>query len=247
MNVNLLKIAITAMLMLFLSVQTVAADQSVTNSEPQKTEAETNQKVEIKFGDDVDEVDDVKIAEERISKLRSKLEKLGFIDQEDIKELDNLTDEEKKELSEALGELSNIKIGYSGIGFFETIVALVAICLTLGLPVIILIVALVSAQRKRRQMMTLINSYIEADRPVPEHVLSEFSGSPTGKKQLKSGINMFVIGVGIALFFGIISGDWSVSALGFIPMAIGAARLFNWYIDDKDESPTKNKDGDLSI
>lgn len=246
MNINVFKIAVITLLTLFLSVQTVSADQ-VVDAEPQKTEAKINQKVEIKFGDDVEEVDDVKVAEERIAKLKSKLEKFDFIDRADIKELDDLSDEEKKELSEALGELSKINIGYSGIGIFEAIVAIVAICLTLGLPVIILIVALVSAQRKRRQMMTLINSYIEADRPVPEHVLSEFSGSPTGKKQLKSGINIFVIGVGIALFFGIISGDWSVSALGFIPMAIGAARLFNWYIDNQGEEPTKDKDGDLSI
>lgn len=246
MNFNVFKLVVPIMLALLLSVQTVSADQAV-DAEPQKTEAKINQKVEIKFGDDVEEVDDVKIAEERIAKLKSKLEKFDFIDRADIKELDDLSDEEKKELSEALGELSKINIGYSGIGIFEAIVAIVAICLTLGLPVIILIVALVSAQRKRRQMMTLINSYIEADRPVPEHVLSEFSGSPTGKKQLKSGINIFVIGVGIALFFGIISDDWSVSALGFIPMAIGAARLFNWYIDNQGEEPAKDKDGDLSI
>ena len=165
----------------------------------------------------------VKEAIERVSGL------LGDKLSTEVKvELNTLKDLAKDEAFEG-----NIHIGGDGIGFGEALVAITAICLTLGLPVIILLVVFIFAQKKRRQMMELAGMYIKADQPMPEHVLAEFGSSVGSDKRLRTGIQFLLVGAAIMAVLGALADDGSVAVLGLIPVAIGLARIIYWRYESK--------------
>jgi hypothetical protein len=87
-------------------------------------------------------------------------------------------------------------------------------------------------QKKRRQMMDLAAMYIKADRPMPEHVMSEFGSGMSGNKRLRSGLHYTLVGLAIVIFLAAVA-DGEVATLGFIPMAIGLARIIYWKLDNK--------------
>ncbi|MEM7360361.1 MAG: DUF6249 domain-containing protein [Pseudomonadota bacterium] len=151
-------------------------------------------------------------------------------------ELSALSDRDREKLGRKLEKVfdgNGIHVSGGGIGAGEVIIALVAICLTLGLPVIILVVILIYSHKKRRQMSDLANTYIAAEQPMPEHVMAEFGSGMSGKKRLRSGLTFLFVGAALALFFGLVA-DPDLATLGLIPMAIGAARLIYWKIDSAD-------------
>lgn len=153
-------------------------------------------------------------------------------------ELNSLSDRDKEKLSRQLKKAfdsDGIRVSGGGIGAGEVIIALVAICLTLGLPVIILVVILIYSHKKRRQMSDLANTYIAAEQPMPEHVMAEFGSGMSGNKRLRSGLSFLFVGAALALFFGVVA-DPDLATLGLIPMAIGAARLIYWKIDTSNKT-----------
>ena len=160
-------------------------------------------------------------------------------------ELEGLDEDDRKELKHKLkkvfGENTiHIGDGEGGIGFSEFLIAMTAIVFTLGLPVIILVLVLVFSNRKRKQKMQLISSYLEADQPVPAHVMAEF-GSDTGTNStFRSGLTLTLVGLAIAIFLGVVE-DWETATLGLIPIAIGVARLVSWkYGNDQNNGPSQN-------
>lgn len=178
--------------------------------------------------------DDPEEIEETQRKLLKVVDRLGGLLGEEFQreltvELENLSDEEKQELNAKFDDLfdNGIRISGGGVGGGEAIIAIVAICMTFGLPLFILIAVLVFAQRKRTQMRDLVNAYIAADKPIPPHVLSEFGGGMSGDKRLRSGLIYTLVGAAFAVMLGILA-DWDVAAIGLIPMAIGIARLLFW-------------------
>lgn len=148
-------------------------------------------------------------------------------------ELKSMSDSDREELEGLLEELfggKGVHFDTGGMGAGETFIALTALCLTLGLPVIILILVLLFGQRKRRQMMDLAAMYIKADQPMPEHVMSEFGSGNSGKQRLRSGLQYTLVGIALIAILANLA-DGGVATLGLIPMAIGLARLIYWKLD----------------
>lgn len=184
---------------------------------------------------------DIKTDEARDAEkeVREAIEKVGEIFGEKLgeelrAELEGLDAEERQELGKLFGG-KNIHFGGDGMGFGEILVASLAIVFTLGMPIIILVLVLVFSNRKRKQKMQLISSYLEADQPVPAHVMAEFGSDSGTNSNFRSGLTLTLVGVALAIFLTAVD-DWETATLGLIPMAIGVARLISWKYGDKHDS-----------
>lgn len=186
--------------------------------------------------------------EEKIRKLFKGLVKL-FGD--DIKaeleiELGELSDAEKEELLEKIDnfrEGNHLSIDTDGIGAGEALVAITAICLTLGLPVIILLLVFIFGHKKRRQMIDLADLYVKAEQPLPQHLVAEF-GKASPDQRLRSGIQLVFVGLAIVIAIGALAG--APGTLGFIPMAIGLSRLLYWRYESKQARHNEAPESDLT-
>jgi hypothetical protein len=110
------------------------------------------------------------------------------------------------------------------------VVAIVSVLVSFGLPV--LIVALVLYYKLRREQMVheAIASLAEKGLPVPPGLLAR-SPQPTGNRDLRSGLILIGLGIGLALFFSSVAP--SIWAIGLIPGLIGVAFLVTWHFDRK--------------
>lgn len=206
-------------------VQAPVSPESVTanNSEPEG--------IVVNLSDN----EEVEQAEEEITEVIEKLsEVFGESFGTELKlELNALSDHEKKQLSDKVSGLFNrepIHISDDHLGVGKVLIALVAISLTLGLPVIILLVLLISGHRKRRQLADLVGTYIAANQAIPEHVMAEFGNGMSGNKRLRSGLQLLFVGAALAIFLGVVA-EPKLATIGLIPMAMGAARLIYWKYD----------------
>lgn len=145
-------------------------------------------------------------------------------------EIEGLSDEEKKEIIDALEEGFSINMGSDDIPAGALAIVIPVLLLTLGMPIIIVLVVLWFGHKKCRQKMEVINAYLQADREVPDQVLNAFDvGS---KSSLRRGIMLVGLGLGIvAAFNGF--GESEVAALGLIPFFIGLARLIYWFLEGR--------------
>jgi hypothetical protein len=106
------------------------------------------------------------------------------------------------------------------------------------IPVFIVALVLIFAQRKRRQHMELINRFVENGQEVPRELLiSGDSADAVGKDaNMKRGLVLMGVGLGVLIALGMLAG-WDVGALGLIPFFIGLARLIIWTLE-KDRTDT---------
>ncbi len=179
------------------------------------------------------------LSAEQEGRLRRAVDGLGDILGDRAKtelevKLDDLSVAEKRRANRSLDNMfdgDEFDFQSSGIGLGETIVAITALILTLGLPVIILLMVLIYAQRKRRQMMELAGMYVKADQPLPPHVLAEFGSGMTPDKRLRSGLQLVLVGIAIIAVLGALGGE--AATIGLIPVAIGLSRLIYWRYESK--------------
>lgn len=160
-------------------------------------------------------------------------------------ELSELTELERVELEKGLEELfdgNNINVSGHDFGFLEALVAIFAISLTLGLPVIILLVVFIFAQKKRRQKMELVGMYVNADQPMPAHVLAELDLGMTAEKRLRTGLQLIFVGIALIVVLGTFADEAAV--FGLIPVGIGLSRLIYWRYETKSTSDKGENDVD---
>jgi len=181
------------------------------------------------------DMNDAEEAEKEIENAVKMLKKvLGEeIGEELESELEALDDDERDELRELFRERVFSKGSRMGGG--EFVIALVAICLTLGLPIIILVAVLFFGHRKRKQKMELISAYLAANQPVPEFVMAEFGGNTNGGAGLRSALTLTLVGAAVCIFF-LVLGAKEAAALGLIPIGIGIARLVSMKYEQNTES-----------
>jgi len=152
----------------------------------------------------------------------------GEFDKDTEIEIEGLTDQQKEEIIEALEE--GFSIQTDGIPTSVLAVAIPAVVLSLGMPIIIVLLVLWFSHKKRRQKMDVINAYLQAEREVPDQVLNAFDvGS---KSSLRRGIMLVGVGLG---FLAALHGfdEPEVASLGLIPLFIGLARLLYWFLEDR--------------
>lgn len=121
-----------------------------------------------------------------------------------------------------------------GISAGETLIAFTAIMMSLGMPILILLLVLIYSYRRRKQKLELVKTFLDANRDVPENILTEFDGE--SNNNLSSGIKITGLGVGIILAIYLLTDSYEVAALGLIPLFIGLSRLLLWRLEDSTAS-----------
>lgn len=150
------------------------------------------------------------------------------------RQFSDLDDREKEQIKQALSQLNQgVNVGLphpQGQSIGETIVAVVAISLTVGMPVIIVTLILVAGHRKRKQQVALIEKFLDAGKDVPKEILVSLDRDSAGGNNLRRGLILTGTGIGLFLFLGFVAG-WPESTIGLIPLFIGLAQLLIWKIE----------------
>ena len=151
-------------------------------------------------------------------------------------EWDDLTEDEKDKIQSALHEIEEgieIDIASNSRGFFDAIVAIVAISFTLGLPIIVIAIILYYKHRKRRQRDALMEKFINSGKDVPAELLASWElHLDEPNKILHQGIKLVAISLGLYLFLHVFIGA-DVALIAAIPLFLGIARLIIWKISQK--------------
>ena len=129
----------------------------------------------------------------------------------------------------------------------KDVVPLVAIALltVFGFPVAIVAVIMFSNWAKTRSLHRTVRMMVEKGQPIPPALLSTPAAvsAATGLRpwyDLRRGIVLMAVGVGIIMFFGISAGwDEGVWALGLIPGLIGAGYILAWRLAYREEKELK--------
>jgi len=134
---------------------------------------------------------------------------------------DSLSDEDARVLREAFGGLG----GIFGSGIALGMVALVVIFLLLPLLIIIGIIAIFYfVNKNRRERYKLAQMAIQNGQPIPGEILKQ--QSTTMSDDYQAGIRQMCLGVGLAIFLGIMIKEVGVG-IGALVFFIG---LGKWYI-----------------
>jgi Flp pilus assembly protein TadB len=108
------------------------------------------------------------------------------------------------------------------------VVAILGMVVTFGLPVLIVALALNYKSKRDRMIHDTIAKLAEKGLPVPPELL-EHTPRSIGNRDLRSGLVLIAVGIGLMIFFNQIGkSSW---AIGLIPGLIGVAFIISWYID----------------
>jgi len=109
--------------------------------------------------------------------------------------------------------------------------------------VAIVAVIMFSGWAKTRSLHRTVRMMVEKGQPVPPELLSSPAAAPVTVRpwyDLRRGIVLVSVGVGVVMFFGISAGwDNGVWALGLIPGLIGLGYLLAWRLAYRDEKALK--------
>jgi len=116
----------------------------------------------------------------------------------------------------------------------EAVIPLVAIIFmtVFGAPVLIVAVIMYFGFSRNRMMHRTIRMMVEKGQPVPAALLSPPVPAQRQRSDMRRGVVLLMIGVGLMLFFGAVN-DWEGGswAIGIIPFLIGAAYLVVWKLE----------------
>ena len=177
--------------------------------------------IELSAEEDAQQRDEVDRAMDEVDALLAELDD----------ELGNWSDEDRRALIDAVRGLEEINLS-SNIGVGESLVAILAISLTLGMPVIIVGIVAYSSYRKKRLMHDTLNQYVNSDRDIPPEVVKLLTASSAPKNNLQSGLVLVGIGAGLVVFF-LLVGAGQAAGIGAIPLFIGLAKLLIWKLEKK--------------
>jgi hypothetical protein len=124
-------------------------------------------------------------------------------------------------------------------------IAIISILAVFGFPVAIVAVIMFSNWAKNRSLHKTVRMMVEKGQPIPPALLSTPAAvsAATGLRpwyDLRRGIVLMAVGVGIIMFFGISAGwDEGVWALGLIPGLIGVGYILAWRLAYREEKELK--------
>jgi Flp pilus assembly protein TadB len=121
----------------------------------------------------------------------------------------------------------------------EFVIPIVAITMltVFGAPVLIVGLIMYFSFSRSRALQKTVRMMVEKGQPVPEALLNP----PPAQRQrsdLRRGIVLAMIGIGLMVFFGAVN-DWEGGSwtIGLIPFLIGAGYLLVWKLDTKKDNP----------
>jgi hypothetical protein len=116
----------------------------------------------------------------------------------------------------------------------EAVIPLVAIVFmtVFGAPVLIVAVIMYFGFSRNRMMHKTIRMMVEKGQPVPAALLAPPPPAQRQRSDLRRGIVLGMVGIGLILFFGAVN-DWENGAwaIGVIPALIGAGYLLVWKLE----------------
>jgi uncharacterized protein DUF6249 len=139
------------------------------------------------------------------------------------------------------GELSRDHHGSDDVP--EAVIPLVAIVFmtVFGAPVLIVAVIMYFGFSRNRMMHRTIRMMVEKGQPVPAALLAPPAPAQRQRSDLRRGVVLGMIGVGLVLFFGAVNnwenGAW---AIGIIPALIGAGYLLVWKLEGGEKPKPDN-------
>jgi len=113
----------------------------------------------------------------------------------------------------------------------ETLVAIIGMVVTFGLPVLLVALILWFKHRKLRMTHETIMRLAEKGLPVPPELIA-----PPPRAQsaaLRGGLVLVAMGIGFGILFEEMRGPWSI---GLIPGLMGLALVIAWVIERREDT-----------
>jgi Domain of unknown function (DUF6249) len=114
-------------------------------------------------------------------------------------------------------------------------VVAISVLALFGFPVAIVAIIMLSSWAKSRSLQRTVRMMVEKGQPVPPELFAAPAGAPLRPwYDLRRGIVLLAVGVGVIMFFGISAGwDEGVWALGLIPGLIGLGYILAWRLANR--------------
>lgn len=119
----------------------------------------------------------------------------------------------------------------------ETLVAIMGMIVTFGLPVLLVAIILWFKHRKLRMTHETIARLAEKGLPVPPELLAPAPGR-SRNVALRGGLVLVALGIALMVFFLQVHGPWSI---GLIPGLMGLALVIAWAIERREDTATPSR------
>jgi hypothetical protein len=110
----------------------------------------------------------------------------------------------------------------------EAAIAVIAMLVSFGLPVVLVAVILYYKHRRTLLMHQTITALAQQGLPVPPQLLER---PRRGQYGLRGGLVLLFLGIALATFLAQVGGPWSI---GLIPGLMGVALLISWRLERRD-------------
>jgi hypothetical protein len=131
-------------------------------------------------------------------------------------------------------QIDPASVGDGGIPVAGAVIAVVALIVTFGSPIIIVASVLLYRMRKTRLVHDTILKLAEKGVPIPPELIAA-PQQDTPKSDLKTGIILLSAGTGLMLFFYEVGAPSSLAA---IPLLMGIGYLVAWKIEKSQQAGT---------
>ena len=115
----------------------------------------------------------------------------------------------------------------------DQLVPVLAVGLSLGMPVIIVVAGLIYSYRRAKLRQQLLLKLVESGQPIPAELLQPNS---TPLSPLRAAIVWAAVGLGL-IVFGAMIDQRPILAAGFIPLLVGLGLLLVHRIESRREAP----------
>ncbi len=180
-----------------------------------------------------------------VHKVLQRLKEKGIVDEAGIDEIvTELEHRDKKVNIDTQGDGAKLHIGIDSdfdesMDIGEMLVAILAIVLIFGTPVIIVALVSFNGYRRRKLLHDNVNRLIEQGRDIPPELFDYFEGTSIGKNGLRSslhrGMMLLAVGLGAFVSLSMLAGV-EVGSLGLIPLFMGLAYLITWRLQQSKTS-----------
>jgi len=157
---------------------------------------------------------------------------------EEIANDPDITDADRETIEQELQErfqFDGIDID-GGTPAGEVLIAILAIVLIFGTPIMIVGAVLYSSYRKRRLVRDTVSDYLASGQQVPPEVWRGLSGDSAPRNNLNRGMITLAVGIGVFACFALM-GAMEAAYLALIPLFIGVAQLLIWKLEQSKASP----------
>ena len=118
----------------------------------------------------------------------------------------------------------------------EYLVHALAVVLSLGMPIIIVIAGLIYSYRRAQLRHQLLLKLAESGQPIPAELLrSAWESGRTPRSPLRAAIVWAAVGLGL-IVFGAMNDQRPILAAGFIPLLVGLGLLLVHWIEGRREA-----------